>query len=90
MIKVIKARLCGVPLPKFKYRDLGSLVSLADYHTVRRHLERPQARRNVCPARLSFPCIRCTSRALHGNFKTALDTIVRFITRRTEPRIKLH
>jgi NADH dehydrogenase len=29
-------------------------------------------------------------RALHGSFKVALDSLVRVITRRTEPRIKLH
>jgi NADH dehydrogenase len=28
--------------------------------------------------------------ALHGNIKVALDTIAKGITRRTEPRIKLH
>ena len=29
-------------------------------------------------------------RALHGSFKVALDTLAKFVTRRTEPRIKLH
>jgi NADH dehydrogenase len=29
-------------------------------------------------------------RALHGNFRVALDSLVRAVTRRTEPRIKLH
>ena len=28
--------------------------------------------------------------ALHGFWKVALDTLARLITRRTEPRIKLH
>ena len=28
--------------------------------------------------------------ALHGNFKVALDSLVHAVTRRTEPRIKLH
>jgi NADH dehydrogenase len=28
--------------------------------------------------------------ALHGTFKVALDTLVKALTRRTEPRIKLH
>jgi NADH:ubiquinone reductase (H+-translocating) len=29
-------------------------------------------------------------RALHGSSKVALDTTARMLTRRTEPRIKLH
>jgi hypothetical protein len=29
-------------------------------------------------------------RALHGNFKVAFDSLVKTVTRRTEPRIKLH
>jgi NADH dehydrogenase len=28
--------------------------------------------------------------ALHGFVKTAFDTLARLITRRTEPRVKLH
>jgi len=28
--------------------------------------------------------------ALHGNFKVALDTLVKAVTQHTEPRIKLH
>jgi NADH dehydrogenase len=28
--------------------------------------------------------------ALHGYFKVALDSLARFITRRTEPHVKLH
>lgn len=89
MVKVIKARLRGAPLPKFKYRDLGSLVSLADYHTVGVILN--DLKLEGLFARLAYRSLhQMHLRALHGNFKTALDTIVRFITRRTEPRIKLH
>jgi NADH dehydrogenase len=29
-------------------------------------------------------------RALHGSAKTALGTLARLLTRRTEPRVKLH
>ena len=34
MVKAIKARLRGAPLPQFKYRDFGSLVALAEYGTL--------------------------------------------------------
>jgi NADH dehydrogenase len=29
-------------------------------------------------------------RALHGPVKVGLDTLARFLSRRTEPRVKLH
>src|SRR6202034_1896630 len=34
MVKVIRGRLRGEPLPQFKYHDFGSLVALADYSTL--------------------------------------------------------
>jgi NADH dehydrogenase len=89
MVKVVNARLRGgEPLPEFEYRDFGSLVSLADYDTL-------GVLRNVkiqgLIARLVYRSLHKRHlQALHGNFKVALDTLARAVTRRTEPRIKLH
>ena len=89
MVKVVKARLRGDPLPKFKYRDLGSLVSLADYNTFGLVLN--NLKLEGLFARLAYRSLhQMHLRALHGNFKVALDTLIRTLTRRTEPRIKLH
>jgi NADH:ubiquinone reductase (H+-translocating) len=89
MVKVVKARLRGAPLPQFKYRDLGSLIALADYNTVGVILN--DLKLEGLFARLAYRSLhQMHQRALHGSFKVALDTLVRFVTRRTEPRIKLH
>jgi NADH dehydrogenase len=89
MVKAIKARLRGAPLPQFKYRDFGSLVALAEYGTlgVLFHNVKTQG----LLARLAYLSLHKRHlQALHGSFKVALDTLVKALTRRTEPRIKLH
>jgi NADH dehydrogenase len=89
MVKVIKARLRGAPLPEFKYRDLGSLVSLADYNALGVVLN--DLKLEGLFARLAYRSLHHMHlRALHGNLKVALDSIAKIFTRRTEPRIKLH
>ncbi len=89
MVKVIKARLRGAPLPNFKYRDLGSLVALADYSTLGVVFHNVKMRGLL--ARLAYLSLHKRHlQALHGTFKVALDTLVKAVTRRTEPRIKLH
>jgi NADH:ubiquinone reductase (H+-translocating) len=89
MVKVVKARLRGVPLPNFKYRDLGSLVALADYETLGVVLHNVKLQGLI--ARVAYRSLHQRHlRALHGSFKVALDSLVKAVTRRTEPRIKLH
>jgi NADH dehydrogenase len=89
MVKTIKARLHGAPLPQFKYRDFGSLVALADYRTLGVLFHNVKLQGLL--ARLTYLSLHKRHlQALHGNFKVALDTLVNAITRRTEPRIKLH
>jgi NADH:ubiquinone reductase (H+-translocating) len=88
MVKVIKARLRGKPLPIFNYRDFGSLVSLAHYDTLGVVLN---TRMQGLIARMAYLSLHKRHlQALHGSFKVALDTLVKAVTRRTEPRIKLH
>ena len=88
-VRLVKARLGGAALPQFKYRDLGSLVSLADYNTLGVVLDRLKLEGLV--ARLTYRSLhQMHLRALHGNFKATVDALVRLLTRRTEPRIKLH
>jgi NADH dehydrogenase len=88
MVKAIKARLRGKALPIFKYRDFGSLVSLAHYGTLGIVLN---TRMQGLIARMAYLSLHKRHlQALHGTFKVALDTLVKGVTRRTEPRIKLH
>jgi NADH:ubiquinone reductase (H+-translocating) len=89
MVRVIKARLRGAPLPAFKYRDFGSLVALADYQTLGLLFKNVKTQGLI--ARLAYKSLHKRHlQALHGSFKVALDTLVGVVTRRTEPRIKLH
>ena len=92
--KAVSARLKKEALPKFKYRDFGNLVNLAEYGTVG-NLAGFVGKRSVYLegvfARLMYRSLyKMHQRALHGTLKTALDTAASLISRRTEPRVKLH
>lgn len=64
-------------------------MALADYNTVGVVLN--GLKLEGLFARLAYRSLhQMHLRALHGNFKVALDTLAKAFTRRTEPRIKLH
>jgi len=90
----VRARLENRELPKFRYRDFGNLVNLSEYGTVG-NLVSMVGKRSVYLeglfARLMYRSLyKMHQRALHGSVKTALDTLADLISRRTEPRVKLH
>src|SRR6266436_2896430 len=92
--KSVRARLKNKALPTFKYRDFGNLVNLSEYGTVG-NLTGMLGNRSVYLeglfARLMYRSLfKMHQQALHGTSKMALDTLANLITRRTEPRIKLH
>jgi NADH:ubiquinone reductase (H+-translocating) len=94
MVKQIKNRLAGQPLKEWRYRDFGSLVSLGEYTTVG-NLMGALVGGNLWVeglfARFMYRSLyKMHQLALHGYTKVALDTLVRLITRRTEPHVKLH
>jgi NADH:ubiquinone reductase (H+-translocating) len=89
MISAVNKRLRGEPLPDFKYRDYGSLVSLADYDTF--GVVFKDVKMQGLIARWAYQALHKRHlQALHGTLKVALDTLVHAVTRHTEPRIKLH
>jgi NADH:ubiquinone reductase (H+-translocating) len=94
MVAQIRRRLAGQPLVDYRYRDHGSLVSLGNYSTVGSLMGRLVGRNLFIEgyfARLMYEALyKMHQLALHGPTKVALDTIVRLITRRTEPHVKLH
>jgi NADH dehydrogenase len=94
MVKQIRRRLAGKPLLPWRYRDFGSLVSLGEYSTVG-NLMGSLTGGNIWLegwfARMMYLSLyKMHELALHGFWKTALDTAARLITRRTEPHVKLH
>ena len=84
----------GKPLRPFRYRDFGSLVSLGEYSTVGNLMGFITGKNFFIEglfARLMYQSLyKMHQRALHGTIKVILDTIARALTRRTEPRVKLH
>ena len=83
----------GTPKP-WHYRDFGSLVSLGEYSTVG-NLMGSLVGGNLWVeglfARTMYLSLyKMHEVALHGWWKTALGSASRWLTRSTEPRVKLH
>ncbi|MBI3513353.1 MAG: FAD-dependent oxidoreductase, partial [Proteobacteria bacterium] len=94
LVRQIKARLADRPLGSFQYRDFGSLVSLGHYSTVGSLMGALVGGTLWVEgyfARLMYLSLyKMHEYALHGFIEVALETVVRLITRRTEPVVKLH
>ena len=94
MVGQIRRRLAGKTLRDWKYRDFGSLVSLGEHSTVGNLMDGISGGNVMVDgwfARLMYESLyKMHELALHGYWRVALTTLARLITRRTEPRIKLH
>ncbi|MCC7484981.1 MAG: NAD(P)/FAD-dependent oxidoreductase [Burkholderiales bacterium] len=94
LARMMKRRLEGRPLRPWRYRDFGSLVSLGEYSTVGSLMGALLGGTLFVEglfARFMYLSLyRMHLYALHGFARVALDTLARMITRRTEPRVKLH
>jgi NADH dehydrogenase len=81
LARMLSRRLAGKPLKPWGYRDFGSLLSLFGGTLFVEGLF----------ARLMYVSLyRMHTYALHGFAKMLFDTLAKLITRRTEPRVKLH
>lgn len=88
LVKAIAARLQR-PIPAFRYRDFGSLVSLADHRTLGNILGGLKIEGLV--AKLMYRALyKMHLQAVHGSLKTALDTVAELVAGRTRSRVKLH
>jgi NADH dehydrogenase len=94
LVKTIRARLAGKPLPEFRFRDFGSLVSLGEMSAVGNLMGRLVGGSLLIQgliARWMYTSLyKLHQVAILGYVGVALDTIGRFLRRRTEPRVKLH
>jgi len=94
LASTLQRRLAGEPPRSFRYRDFGSLVSLGEYSTVGSLMGALIGGSLFIEglfARLMYVSLyRMHLYALHGFAKVFFDTMARLITRRTEPRVKLH
>ena len=94
LASTLRRRLAGKPAKSFVYRDFGSLVSLGNYSTVGTLMGTLIGGSLFIEgmfARVMYVSLyRMHLYALHGLAKVFFDTLARLITRRTEPRVKLH
>ena len=78
----------------FVYKDFGSLVSFGEYSTVGNLMGFLAGKSMMIEgffARLMYRSLyKMHERALHGTARTALSAVARALTRRTDPRVKLH
>jgi NADH:ubiquinone reductase (H+-translocating) len=94
LAKMLARRLHGRPLKPYVYRDFGSLLSLGEYSTVGTLMGALIGGTIFVEglfARFMYVSLyQMHLYALHGIAKVVLNILARMITRRTEPRIKLH
>ena len=94
LVRTVKARLAGRPLPEFRFRDYGSLVSLGEVSavgTLMGNLIGGSMLVQGLIARAMYASLyKMHQRSLFGAVAVVLDTIGRFLRGRVEPRVKLH
>jgi NADH dehydrogenase len=94
LARMLPRRLVGKSLKPWRYRDFGSLISLGEYSTVGSLMGMLLGGTLFVEglfARFMYVSLyRMHLHALHGFAKVLFDTLARMITRRTEPRVKLH
>jgi NADH dehydrogenase len=94
LARMLPRRLAGKALRPWSYRDFGSLVSFGEYSTVGSLMGALLGGTLFVEglfARFMYLSLyRMHVYALHGFAKMLFDTLAKLITRRTEPRVKLH
>ncbi len=95
LAKTMKYRVAGKKkLPAYKYRDYGSLINLGRYSTVGSLMGALSGGSMYIEgliARLMYRSLyQMHLVALHGFFSVFLQSLGRFISRRTESKVKLH
>jgi len=94
LVRNLERRIDGKPLEPYIYRDFGSLVSLGKYSTVGSLMGKLIGSAMFVEgvfARIMYVSLyRMHLYALHGLARVVFDVLGHVVTRRTEPRVKLH
>jgi NADH dehydrogenase len=94
LVRTVKARLAGEPLPEFRFRDYGSLVSLGELSAVGTLMGiligGSMLVQGLIARAMYASLYKLHQRALYGTLAVVLDTIGRFLRGHVEPRVKLH
>jgi len=93
-VKSLKARLAGKPLPRFKFTDFGSLVSLGEVSAVGNLMGRliggSLLVQGLIARWMYVSLYKMHQVAIFGYLRVALDTLSRIVRHRLDPRVKLH
>jgi NADH dehydrogenase len=93
LVKSLKLRIEGQPLPEYTYKDYGSLISLSKFSAVGNLMGNltGSVMLEGWLARMFYVSLyRMHQMALYGVFRTAMLMLGSRIGRGTEPRMKLH
>jgi len=94
LVRTVKARLDDRPLPEFRFRDYGSLVSLGELSAVGTLMGiligGSMLVQGLIARAMYASLYKLHQRSLYGTLAVVLDTIGRFLRGRVEPRVKLH
>ena len=93
LVKSLRLRIEGKPLPEYKYTDYGSLISLSKFSAVGNLMGNLMGSVMLegWLARMFYVSLyRMHQMALYGTFRTAMLMLGSKIGRGTEPRLKLH
>jgi NADH dehydrogenase len=94
LARSVDARLAGRPLPRFRFHDFGSLVSLGQLSAVGSLMGRLVGGSLLVQglvARWMYVSLyKLHQVSIHGYLRVALDTLSRIVRHRLEPRVKLH
>jgi len=93
LVKSLKLRIEGKPLPEYTYKDYGSLISLSSFSAVGNLMGNltGSVMLEGWLARIFYVSLyRMHQMALFGVFRTAMLMLSSRIGRGTEPRLKLH
>lgn len=93
LAKSLKLRLEGKPLPEYRYRDYGSLISLSSFSAIGNlmgNLTGSVTLEGWLARKFYVSLYRMHQMALYGGIRTFLMMLGDRFRRSTEPRLKLH
>lgn len=94
LARALPARLRGEAPKPFAYKDFGSLVSIGHHETLGNLMGFIRGKgirlEGFIAGLMYWSLYRSHLMALHGFWKTALDTLIGWLRRQTDPHVKLH
>jgi len=94
LARILPANARGEQAARFRYRDHGSLISLGRAGAVGSLMGFVRGKgfriQGMVASVMYWSLYRSPRMALHGFWKTALDTVTGWLQRHTYPRVKLH